>query len=207
MSQSGESLISASSKNGVADRVRISPVIELRKDLQGIRARVLSPLGGIDIYVAKRDLRIDPVGIGMLFHIREEFFIRRFRLGRDVLEDEFHLLPHPPPDDAVVAIQADGQGLAVVDLVADEVFDQPLRFLFGRRPLPCFRERRDRLIDIVLRDDDLRRRRAGLPGRQRRRAAPPSEEEEQPCADEQEVDQRFSEKLAHLCPAPHPPFP
>ena len=54
-----------------------------------------------------------------------------------VLEREhLHLLDEAPPDDEVVAVEAACERLAVQDLLADEVGEEPVRLRGGGRPAP-----------------------------------------------------------------------
>ena len=91
----------------------------------------------------------------MFVHERAEIVIGRLPLSCDILKDEFHLLPQLPPNNGVSAIQAEGQGLTVVDLIPDKFVDLAFQFLSRRRPHPCPPEVRGQLVDITLSDDDL----------------------------------------------------
>ena len=49
----------------------------------------------------------------------------RHQRARAGVAQELHLLPQPPPDHRVVAVEPERQRLAVVDLLPDEVLDEP----------------------------------------------------------------------------------
>ena len=60
--------------------------------------------------------------------VRAQLAIRRLGLRCQVLGDELQLLPKAAADDHIVLIQAEGDRLADVDLLADVVADQSLAF-------------------------------------------------------------------------------
>ena len=72
----------------------------------------------------------------MLVEPRLELRVGRRGLDGRVLDEELELLPQTPPDDRVVAVEAQREGLARSDLLPDVVVDQALQLLCGRWPLP-----------------------------------------------------------------------
>ena len=58
-------------QKGVAGPYRVGPLFELCKDLAGIVPR-LSPFLGVEVDVAKGDLRVNQVLLGMPLHIRNQ---------------------------------------------------------------------------------------------------------------------------------------
>jgi hypothetical protein len=56
--------------------------------------------------------------------------------GRNLFDEKFHLLPHAPANDDVIAVKPGGPPCAVKDLVPDVVLDQALQLLLAWRPVP-----------------------------------------------------------------------
>ena len=56
--------------------------------------------------------------------------------GRNLFDEKFHLLPHAPANDDVIAVKPGAPPCAVKDFVADVVLDQALHLLLARRPAP-----------------------------------------------------------------------
>ena len=111
----------------------------------------------------------------------------RRRRRRAAVQDELDLLAHAPPDDRVVAFEAHGERLAVIDLVAHPGVDQRLLLLGAWRPLPDPLELHDEALDLLLRYEDLVRRGESL-------AIEPAVQREQQRPEQQEVDERLPDE-------------
>ena len=123
----------------------------------------------------------------MLVEPTLEVRVRRRGQVAGVLDEELHLLPQPPPDDRVVAVEAHRDGLARRDLLLDVIVDQALQLRPGGRPLPCPREPGGQVLDQPGGDRDARRAGPGA-------AALPLEEEEEESPEREEVDEGLAEK-------------
>ena len=94
----------------------------------------------------------------MAHEMRPELgFLRRERARAGVAQ-ELHLLPQPPPDHRVVTVEPERQRLAIVDLLAHEVLDQPRQLRVGRRPPPYGLELPRQPLDLGRRHRDHLRR-------------------------------------------------
>ena len=80
--------------------------------------------------VAERQPILGAKALRVGCQIGRELFVARVR-GSHVLGEKFHLLPHAPADDEVVAVKARRPAFAVENLVADVVLDEALQFLLG----------------------------------------------------------------------------
>ena len=110
--------------------------------------------------------------------------------GFGIFRDEFQLLRDPPPDDRIVAVQAQRKAFAVQHLLADMAADEPLQLRIRGRPLPGAREQHGHALDLALRDDDPAWLAAATP---RQNAV--SREQHGP--QQQKMQQRFPEKPLH----------
>ena len=118
--------------------------------------------------------------------------VRRLARCRHVLGQELHLLRHAALDDLVVLVQAHRQRLAVQDFLLDLVLDQTLQLLRRRRATPLRLVQQGQLRDFVERQTDLLRRRGRGPPRRHEAV-----ETEHKRADQQEVNQRFTQQAFH----------
>ena len=117
---------------------------------------------------------------------------RRLARGGHVLGQELHLLRHAALDDLVVLVEAHRERLAVEDFLLHLVLDHALELLRRRRAAPLRLVQQGELGDLVERQPDLLRRRD-------RRASGLREavEAEQNRADQQEVNERFTQQALH----------
>ena len=105
------------------------------------------------------------------------------KIGAGVRQ-EFHLLPEAPADHRVVAIEAERQRFAVVDLLAHEVVDDRAHFIVVRRSPPDRLETLRELLDALGPDDNRLDRRRPRFGHRR-------EDQERQAADRHEVKKRL----------------
>ena len=117
---------------------------------------------------------------------------RRLARGGHVLGQELHLLRHAALDDLVVLVEAHRERLAVEDLLLDLVLDHAREFLRRRRAAPLRLVQQGELGDLVDRQPDLLRRRG-----RRASGLRDAVEAEQNRADQQEVDERFTQQAFH----------
>jgi hypothetical protein len=105
---------------------------KLLEDPRRAVARPLAPLVQREVEVTERAAAGQGEALAVLRVPAPELLGRGLAQSRDVLGDELHLLREPPLDDGVVLVQAEGQGFAVEDLLADACGDEIVH-LFGRR--------------------------------------------------------------------------
>jgi hypothetical protein len=78
-----------------------------------------------------------------------QFVGGRVAQRRDIVGEKFHFLRQPPLDDRIALIEAEGECLAVKDLLADTRVDQPAHLIGGERPAPLRSPRDFELSKIV----------------------------------------------------------
>ena len=76
---------------------------------------------------------------------------------RDAFGDKFHLLRDEPPHDRIVEIQPSCPALAVQNLFAHPLVDQPSQFVSRRRALPDALEFCLQAVKLPLGNDDFAR--------------------------------------------------
>ena len=163
------------------------PACRNRREQSGGVARELVPSAlRVEKDLAEGEARLNAERVRVRGQVRAQLAIRRLGRRSEVLGDELQLLPQPAADDHVVLIQAEGDRLADVDLLADVVADQSLALARGGRTLPGTRERRDERLDPALRDDDV-------PGLRRTRIGHEAICAEDRRAEQQEMEQRLSQ--------------
>ena len=101
--------------------------------------------------------------------------------------DEFQFLRDPPPDDRIVAVQAERKAFAIKHLFANVAADKLVQFRIRRRALPVAREQPGHALDLALRDDDPARLAGAAP-----RQNPVRREQHGP--QQQKMQQRFREQ-------------
>ena len=78
----------------------------------------------------ERQSVLGPEPLRVRCEIGRELLVARLR-GSHVLGEEFHLLPHAPANEEIVAVEARCLAFAVENLVADVVLDEALQLLLG----------------------------------------------------------------------------
>ena len=137
--------------------------------------------------------RLPPERVGVLGEVALELLLARLRLAPEVGGQELELLPEPAADDRVVAVQPERQRLAVVDLLADVVIDQPVELLGGRRAEPNPRPVLGEGLDRRRADDDL------LAGRGRSIALRRPHQEQPGAGGEEEHHRLAEDRARHAC--------
>jgi len=139
--------------------------------------------------VLEREARLDAIRVRVRVEEGLELRIRGLGPLGQVFEQELELLAQPSPHDRVVAVEPERQRLAVQDLLAQVVFDQPVELDRCGWPAPSELPALAQAGERARGHDDAVR--PGLV------ATPDPEREEQTRADEQEVQERLAQ--------PHPP--
>ncbi len=142
----------------------------------------------------KRQFGVDTEVLRVLVEVRLQVLPGGLGERGEVFGEKPHLLPHTPPYDRVVAVQAQGERFAVQDLLPDKLFHESVELGWRGWPLPRLLERVGQRRDPTRRDDDLvHRARGAVP-------APPGMDSKQAPSQEQEMQQRFLEQ-AHGRPS------
>ena len=139
-----------------------------------------------DVLERQPVLGAKPLRIGC--QIGRELFVAWVR-GSHVLGEKLHLLPHPPADDGVVAIEPKNLALAIKHFVANAALDEAKQFLGDWRALPCPRETIGQVLDLSRGNDDL--------GRLRLLLADQTVEAEQRRPEHQEMQQWLPQQARH----------
>ena len=176
-------------QEGIADRGRVRAAIRADKgcgDLLGVPFQCAAAPGRAEKDMLERQpvLGAKPLRIGC--QIGRELFVAWLR-GSHVLGEKFHLLPHAPANEEIVAVQARRLAFAIENLVANLVLDEALQFLLGRRTPPGPREPVCEVGHALGRNDDLRGRLGVL-------LADQTEETEQRRPEHEEMQQRLPQQ-------------
>src|SRR5580704_17525645 len=143
---------------------------------------------GIEIDLAKREVFVDAKFLRVIVQIGPKLFLGRLSLCGNVLGDELHLLPQTLADGSIVAIEPEGQSLAVINLFANVISKQALQFIRIGWPLM-------RAGESILEMFHLSRRDNYLACVATRPLVHQIRGEQQQRPEDQEVNKRFSQKL------------
>ena len=104
---------------------------------------------GIKINLGEREPRLLAETIRTALHELEQLRVIRRRLGGQILEQEFQLLPHALAQHRVILVESHRQRLAIVNLFADVALDQRSQFGIGGRAQARALEPGDQLFNLA----------------------------------------------------------